>query len=353
VRPVARAYELYVEGHPVLGAANTTLDDILDAELAGDSGDVLVAAFVMHRGRPGDHAQSFRRQRCELGDDLVRHRFTGPIDPTTVTSDTLFLVSLGVTGPGQDYMPWGTVIGIDQVVFDPLTNTLHVESDETLAQRTRFALIVTRGVRDQSGGPIGASDEFRRFRVSVRGDYKDALLDAMHAARHAGIPEEEIAVASVFTTRSTTTLLEKMSDQIREATPEPADFLLGPGGQRTVFSLDELTNIVFNQQIQVSPPFPPQTLELNLIRNTYPGVVGALAFGRYVSPDCEVHVSECDGQPSEYIPAVGTRSGTPEVRGTNEIYSVHRGHHRGDGVTAVEPGGPKMDAGRTARCEIR
>ncbi len=43
----------------------------LDPELAGD---VLVAAFVTHRGCPGDHAQSFRRQRRELGDDLVRHR---------------------------------------------------------------------------------------------------------------------------------------------------------------------------------------------------------------------------------------------------------------------------------------
>ena len=109
--------------------------------------------------------------------------FSGPIDLNTVTSDTLFLVSLGVTGPGQDYMPWGTVIGIDQVVWDPLTNTLHVESAEPLAQRTRFALIVTRGVHDESGAPIGASNEFRRFRASVRDDYKRGA-----ARRDAGRP---------------------------------------------------------------------------------------------------------------------------------------------------------------------
>jgi len=77
--------------------------------------------------------------------------FSGPIDLTTVTADTVFLVSLGKVGPGQDYMPWGTVVNTDQVVWDPSTNTLHVESDELLAQDTRFALIVTRGIRDANG----------------------------------------------------------------------------------------------------------------------------------------------------------------------------------------------------------
>jgi hypothetical protein len=246
--------------------------------------------------------------------------FTGAIDPTTVTSDTLFLVSLGAIGPGQDYMPWGTVIGVDQVVWDPIANTLHVESDEALAQRTRFAVIVTRSIRDRSGARTGATDAFRRFRASLRDDYRRALLEAMQAARHAGIREEDIAVASVFTTRSTTALLEKVRDQIREATPDPADFLLGPGARRTVFSLDDVTNIIFNQQMQLGQPFTPQTLDLHAIRHTYPGVVGTLAFGKYLSPDYEVHVSECDGAPSEYIPAVGTRSGVPGVRGTNEVY---------------------------------
>jgi hypothetical protein len=41
--------------------------------------------------------------------------------------------------------------------------------------------------------------------------------------------------------------------------------------------------------------------------------VGAIAFGKYLSPDYEVH-------PGEYIPQVGTRSGTPAVQGINEIY---------------------------------
>src|SRR5260370_12615784 len=41
--------------------------------------------------------------------------------------------------------------------------------------------------------------------------------------------------------------------------------------------------------------------------------MGTVAFGKYVSPDYEVH-------PGEFIPPVATRTGTPVVQGTNEIY---------------------------------
>ena len=240
--------------------------------------------------------------------------FSGPIDPNTVTSDTIFLVSLGSTGPGQDYMPWGTPVGINQVVWDTFTNTLHVESDALLAQHTRFALIVTRGVRDEGGTPIEASDAFRRFRAEVREDYRQELLDAIQAARHVGIREEDIAVASVFTTQSVTAILEKIHDQIHEATPDPADFLLGPNGERTVFSLDQVTGIDWSKQVLVTPPEPPAPAPLDLsLLQVFPGTVGSLAFGRYTSPDYEVHRGE-------YIPPVGTRSGTPAVQEINDIY---------------------------------
>ena len=107
-------------------------------------------------------------------------------------------------------------------------NTLHVESDELLDQHTRYALIVTSGIRDASHARVKATDSFRRFRQTVRGPYKHALLEAIRAARHLGVREDEIATASVFTTQSVTAVLEKIRDQIKAATPEPADFALGP-----------------------------------------------------------------------------------------------------------------------------
>lgn len=241
--------------------------------------------------------------------------FSGPIEPSTVTSDRVFLVSLGSTVPGQDLMPWGTKVGIDQVVWDTDTNMLHVESDALLAQHTRFALIVTRGIRDWNGFPVKATDEFRRFLTIDRADYKIALVEAMQAAWRHGVTPGDVVVASVFTTQSATAVMEKIRDQIHDATPDPADFLLGPSGERTVFALNQITGIAWRQQTLTDPPyFPPASVPLNLsLLNIFPGVVGSIAFGKYVSPDYEVH-------PVQYIPPVGTRSGTPAVQGTDDMY---------------------------------
>src|SRR5262245_23840469 len=96
----------------------------------------------------------------------------------------------------------------------------------------------------------------------------------------AGVAGKDIVAASVFTTMGMTATLEKIRDQLHASTPAPADFLLRPGGTRTVFNL---------------------------------AAVGGIAIGRYVSPDYLVH-------PGEYIPPVGTRAGVPAVQGMNQVY---------------------------------
>src|SRR5215469_6633159 len=60
--------------------------------------------------------------------------FDGAIDVASATSESVFLVSLGSTVPGRD--SGGRVVGINQIVWDTFTNTLHVESDELLEQHT-------------------------------------------------------------------------------------------------------------------------------------------------------------------------------------------------------------------------
>src|SRR5262249_40702813 len=57
------------------------------------------------------------------------------------------------------------------------------------------------------------------------------------------------------------------------------------------------------------------------------GAVGKIAFGKYLSPDYQVH-------PGEYIPPVGTRTGTPVVQHYNAIY-----------FNLFLPSGPKPKAG--------
>src|SRR5262249_55508416 len=192
--------------------------------------------------------------------------FDGAIDVTTVTANTVFLISLGSTlrdgeddsdgecGGKENDENCGRVVGINQVVWDTFSDTLHVEADQLLNKDTRYAVIVTRGVRDEVGNPVEATEAFRRFRHTVRGEYRRALLQGIHAARRLGVREPDIVTASVFTTQSATVILEKIRDQIKAGTSAPADFNLGPGGTRTVFPLETLTGITWRQQTRDNPP---------------------------------------------------------------------------------------------------
>jgi fermentation-respiration switch protein FrsA (DUF1100 family) len=233
-------------------------------------------------------------------------RFTGPIDPATVTSDAVFLVSLGdARGSGAV----GQRVGINQVVWDPATGTLALESDELLDQHTRYALVVTDGVRDAAGDAVEAG-AFARFRHDLNfGQTKDpalkayrkALLDALAAA---AVPASRVVTASVFTTGSASADLEKIRNQIKASTPAAAT-ILGD------FPLADVTGISFVAQVTTVPSFvsvPVPIVALGL----FPGAVGRIAFGKYESPDYETS--------GKFIPATGTLTGSPAVQATNEVH---------------------------------
>src|SRR5262249_669813 len=159
------------------------------------------------------------------------------------------------------------------------TNTLHVESDELLEQHTRYALIVTRGVWDADGQPVEPSAGFARFRHDLNfgqthdpalKEYRKDLLGALQAARRAGVAANDIATASVFTTMSTTAVLETIRDQVHASTPAAADFLLGAGGTRTVFALSAVSGITFGQQTRVAGPLTDTRVPIEFL-NVIPG----------------------------------------------------------------------------------
>jgi hypothetical protein len=238
--------------------------------------------------------------------------FSGPIAPATATSSTVFLVSLGDTRGGGG----GKRVGINQLVWEPTTNTLYAESDELLDQHTRYGLIVTNGLRDAAGDPVetGAFAGFRDdlnfglTRDPALKAYRKALLDALAAA---GVPPSQVVTASVFTTESATAVLEKIRDHIKASVPAPATFELGPGGMRTVFPLADVTSIAFNAQIGTAPVFVPLTVPVAAL-GIVSGAVDRIAFGRYASPDYETA--------EKFIPPVGTLTGNPAVQAMRDIY---------------------------------
>ena len=144
--------------------------------------------------------------------------FTGPIDPASVNSSNVFLISV----------PDFKVTGINQITWEVATNTLHVESDQLLRQHTIYILVVTTDVRDATGKRI-QSAFFRPHMHGAMSDLVRGLPGKLHLS--------DIAVATIFTTQSATSLLEKVRRQIKASTPSAANFVLGAGGERTVFPL--------------------------------------------------------------------------------------------------------------------
>jgi hypothetical protein len=243
--------------------------------------------------------------------------FDGPINVNSVNSQDVFLVRMGDTLNRCDHDVHA--VGINQIVWDPGTNRLHVESDELLDQHTRYALIVTNGVHDAAGQPIKAETDFRLAPVKlllsrdpVLRSYGLELVEGLVAAYRVGVRPQDIVGASVFTTQSATAMLEKIRDQIHEATPAPADFLIGPNGARTVFDLSNVNSITFNAE-KTAGKLSATTLNKDLLQ-VVPGAVGQVAFGKYSSPNYLV--------PGQYIPTdgVGTRTGAPVVQGFEDIY---------------------------------
>jgi hypothetical protein len=245
---------------------------------------------------------------------------SGPIDVTSVASHDVFLINLGDTVDHQEH--GDHLVGINQIVWDPATATLFAESDQLLDQHTRYALIVTDGVLDANEQPVQASEAFRHFRHDLNfgqtkdpalKEYRKDLIDAEAAAAQLGVPEKDIVTASVFTTQSVTATLEKIRDQVDSLPLPAANFYIGLKGEHTVYNLNQVTKIELRQEQVVGSLTKPAPAILPLLNPVIPGAVGQVAFGKYRSPDFEVH-------PGEYIPAVGTLTGTPAVQGYKDIY---------------------------------
>ena len=161
--------------------------------------------------------------------------FSGPIDLSTVSSSTIFLI-----GPGLHK------VGINQIEWEPAANTLHFESDEQLRPHSTYLLVVTRGVHDADGHPIAGAS---------LGHETDGERAAAPLALAGGGPFG-IAALSVFTTQSIDAISAKIRAQL---TPTPVSFLLGTGGERTVFPTASVAAIQIKRQVGTAPRSRPRS----------------------------------------------------------------------------------------------
>jgi hypothetical protein len=224
---------------------------------------------------------------------------SGAINLSTVSKATVFLV-----GPDEH------VIGPNQLVWEPAADTLHIESDEQLDQSTTYLLVVTRGVHGTDGEPLDATTFRHDLNYGQTKDpavkaYRKALLKALPLAKAGGADPSDIAAASLFTTQSITPISQKIRSQLQGG---DANFVLGTGGERTVFPFSSVASVTWLRQVrtQGDMQFTAGGLFLPLLTG-----VGTIAFGSYSSPDYETA--------AKIIPAVGTATGTPVPQGTNTV----------------------------------
>ena len=233
-------------------------------------------------------------------DARVSIPFSGPIDLTTVTPDTVFLVDAK-----------GQRTPLDRLVWTPATNTLHGEPHTYLDQHTPYLLVVTDGVRAADGSALNPS-AFRQSLDPGRSHdlgeklYDLELLGALHWAH---VPPGHVVDASLFTTQSITSLLEKVRGQIDRSNPAPVSFTIGSGGARTVFPFASVLGVLFHRQVGTST-FSDSALPAAV--DAFPGAIGTVAYGSFSSPDYE--------NSSQVIPPVGTALGIPQPQSTNTLY---------------------------------
>jgi Bacterial virulence factor lipase N-terminal len=239
--------------------------------------------------------------------------FTGDIDLSSVTSETVYLVNLGDTLSGLGF---GQKVGINQVAWDAAAKVLVFEPDELLNQHSRYVLVVTNGIRDQAGDPVEAG-RYARFRHEPsRAEWQDhelmgyrkSLMDGEHSARSA---RHRVVALSLFTTQSISADLQKIHHQIRHSRPAPADFMIGNGGTaRAVFPAASLAGIQWMRQTGAAPAFTESFLPTPAL-SVVPGAVGRVAFGKFRSPDYQ--------NAAKVIPATGTLTGHPVPQSSNEL----------------------------------
>lgn len=76
-----------------------------------------------------------------------------------------------------------------------------------------------------------------RPRYLLLGSFSAAcVLEALGAAAELGVDEQDIVVASVYTTQTVTSVMERIRDQIKNGTPVPANFSIGPASVRSSIS---------------------------------------------------------------------------------------------------------------------
>ncbi|HXS97129.1 MAG TPA: Ig-like domain-containing protein [Candidatus Limnocylindrales bacterium] len=203
----------------------------------------------------------------------MRVRFSGPINPATLAGGLVYVAldNLSQDEPGVHQV--GQMIPVDQVIYDPATNTAYAKPFSALDQHRRYAVLVTDSVLDTSGAPVTASSAYQAC-LADSSAYCQALARAISVVP---LSAQHIAAASVFTTMSATGWLER-ARAILPYVP-PVVMLAQP---QSTFRVADIAGITLHEQTGTNPPaFEDLSLPVN---STILGGLDRLVIGSFESP---------------------------------------------------------------------
>jgi dienelactone hydrolase len=187
--------------------------------------------------------------------------FSAAVDPATL-HDGIHIVSL------RD----GSSVGINQIIFDPHSNCAFAKPNQVLDQQSKYLLTVTNSVHDAEGKKVKCDDRFKEC-LKSSDDYCQALSNALGNVVQQPASADKIISASLFTTMSATSWLEKARRFVDLVEPP----VVLPAGIPSSFDLSNLQSITW---LPAQSGLPPQDIPLDALSG-----VGKIAFGLYLSPN--------------------------------------------------------------------
>jgi pimeloyl-ACP methyl ester carboxylesterase len=271
--------------------------------------------------------------------------FSAPIDVNTLYNAIFYVPLDNQTDeePGINY--FGQKIPINQIIFDPTTNTVYAKPDGNLDQHRHIAIIVTDKIHDLAGDPVEPDADYATCvqlgnNWAQQNWYCNLLSPAVNSVAAEFAPYNVVG-ASVFTTMNVTSWLESAHAELahieqafRPAPPQ-------------VIQYANIASLVLHEQVAATPG---QFVDVSLpIDNPLFKGIGALAFGSFASPNYlntqQVIPSTPTGQPAGPPPAldqvyfhVYLPSSPPPAAGYPVVIFGHGfGDSQWGGPTAVAP----------------
>jgi hypothetical protein len=234
--------------------------------------------------------------------------FSAPIDVNTLYNAIYYVPLENMTDEEPGINTFGEKIPINQIVYDPTTNTVYGKPDGNLDQHRHALIIVTDKIQDLDGNPVQPDDGYAACAAlsnawAQENWYCQLLSPSLNAVATEFAPNHVVG-ASIFTTMNVTTWMEKAHAQLPNLSPgfQPE----GPG----IMQFSNIASLVLHEQTGDNPS---QFLDVSLpITNPLFNGIGKLAFGSFTSPNFM--------NSQDVIPVVPTGADVALPPATNQLY---------------------------------